>query len=54
MNELLSKLREPSTIRGLLLLLAALGVKLDPEQIEAITIAVLAGLGVVEVFRKEK
>lgn len=51
-NVLLGKLAENSTWRGLILLATALGVKLDPEQANAIIAAGLAIVGVVNVLRK--
>jgi hypothetical protein len=53
METILKYLKQPSTIRGIIGVLGAVGVALNPEQIEAIVAAVVAGLGVVEVFRNE-
>ena len=52
LNVLLGKLSENSTWRGLILLVTAVGVKLDPEQANAIIAAGLAIVGVVNVLRK--
>jgi hypothetical protein len=52
LNTLLGKLAENSTWRGLILLATALGVRLDPEQANAIIAAGLAIVGVVNVLRK--
>jgi hypothetical protein len=52
LNVLLGKLSENSTWRGLILLATAVGVKLDPEQANAIIAAGLAIVGVVNVLRK--
>lgn len=52
LNVLLGKLAENSTWRGLILLATALGVRLDPEQANAIIAAGLAIVGVVNVLRK--
>jgi hypothetical protein len=52
LNILLGKLAENSTWRGLILLATALGVRLDPEQANAIIAAGLAIVGVVNVLRK--
>lgn len=46
----LSRLREASTWRGIMALLTAAGVALDPTQIEAIVTAGLAVIGVIGVF----
>ncbi len=47
------RLKEPSTWRGLSLLLAASGVTVAPELIYQIGAAVVAILGAVEIARKE-
>ena len=44
---ILNRLSEPSTWRGIVLILTALGTTLSPEQREAIT---TAGLGLVGLF----
>ena len=49
----LTRLSEPSTWRGITLLLTALGIGLDPEQATAITGAGLAIVGVINVFKKD-
>jgi hypothetical protein len=54
MKSLLSKLKEPSTIRGVAILLGLVGINLDPQAVNAITAGVAAIIGLVEVFRKEK
>ena len=51
-NWLISRLGENSTYRGLILLATAIGVKLDPEQMDAIMAAGLATVGLINVFRK--
>jgi hypothetical protein len=53
-NTLLDKLSENSTWRGLILLVTAVGVKLDPAQAESIVALGLAAVGVINVFRKGK
>jgi hypothetical protein len=53
MKYLLERLKEPSTWRGLLALLTAVGVKLHPEMQEAILATGLALIGMINVFRKE-
>lgn len=54
MKTLLSKLKEPSTFRGLAILAGVLGVSLEPSKWDAIGAAVAAIIGVIEVFRKEQ
>jgi hypothetical protein len=51
-NVLLGKLSENSTWRGLILIATAVGLKLDPEQANAIIAAGLAVVGLVNVLRK--
>jgi hypothetical protein len=53
MNYLVERLKEKSTYSGLLALLSALGLAMDPEQFSAIAAAVMALVGVYEVFRRE-
>lgn len=54
MKLLLARLKEPSTIRGLAILLGLAGINLEPSQVNAISAATVAVIGLVEVFRKEK
>jgi ribosomal protein L12E/L44/L45/RPP1/RPP2 len=54
MSYLVSRLKEKSTYSGILALLSAVGVAVDPEQFSAIAAAVMALVGVFEVFRREK
>lgn len=54
MKAIFSKLKEPSTIRGVAILLGLVGINLDPDQVNAIAAGVVAALGLIEVFRKEK
>lgn len=54
MNWLLNRLREPSTWRGLVWLLTALGVSLSPEAWQYITTAGMALAGLVGVLSSEK
>jgi hypothetical protein len=49
---LINRLSENSTYRGLILLATAIGIKLDPEQMTAITATGLALVGLINVFRK--
>jgi len=46
----LKRLREPSTWRGALALLTAVGIKLQPDQMEAIVTVGMALIGAVGVF----
>ena len=50
---IVARLKEPSTWRGLTVLAGLVGFTLSPEQWQAISTAVLALLGAVEVFRPE-
>jgi hypothetical protein len=54
LNYILARLKEPSTYRGLAILGGIVGISLDPEQWTAISAAVAAVIGLVEVFRREK
>jgi hypothetical protein len=51
-NTLLQKLSENSTWRGLILIAMAVGVKIDPEMQEAILVAGLGIVGLINVIRK--
>ena len=53
MNNLISRLKEPSTFRGLAILAGLCGYAADPAQVNAIAAAVAAVIGLIEVFRKE-
>jgi len=53
MKIVLQKLTEPSTIRGVIALLGAFGITVQPEYHEHIIAAVLALLGIINVWRKE-
>ena len=52
MQYILNRAREPSTWRGIALLLGAFGVHLAPELLTAIGAAVGAVVGAIEVARK--
>ena len=54
MNYLLDRLREDSTWRGILMLLTAAGVSLDPSQANAIIAVGLSLVGLINVLRKQK
>ena len=53
MNYLLDRAKEPSTWRGLTMLLGAFGVYAHPDAIQQIGVAVGAVISAVEIFRKE-
>jgi hypothetical protein len=53
MNNILARLKEPSTFRGLAILSGLAGIAIDPNQVNAIGAAVAAVIGLIEVFRKE-
>ena len=52
MNYLLDRLKEPSTWRGLAVMIGAFGVHMHPDLMPAIATAVTAAIGLVEVVRK--
>jgi hypothetical protein len=54
MNYFIDRLKEPSTWRGLALMLGALGVGVSPEMVNSIGSAVIAALGAIEVIRRER
>jgi hypothetical protein len=51
-NTLLQKLSENSTWRGIILIVTAIGVKLEPELQEAILVAGLGLVGLINIIRK--
>ncbi|MDY0282327.1 MAG: hypothetical protein RBR35_17410 [Salinivirgaceae bacterium] len=51
---LYSRLKEPSTWRGIVAIITAAGVTLSPEQSAAIVSAGLAGIGIVGAFFPDK
>ena len=53
MNNILARLKEPSTFRGLAILAGLFGYAIDPAQVNAIAAAVAAVIALIEVFRKE-
>jgi len=53
MKTMIEKLTEPSTIRGIIALLGAFGITVQPEYHEHIIAAVLALIGIINVWRKE-
>jgi hypothetical protein len=50
---ILKRLKEKSTWAGIGTITALVGLKLDPQQFAAISTAVIALIGLYEVFRKE-
>lgn len=54
MNNILARLKEPSTFRGLAILAGLVGFTIEPAQVNAIAASVAAVLGLIEVFRKER
>jgi len=53
MKMMIEKLTQPSTIRGIIALLGAFGITVQPEYHEHIIAAVLALIGIINVWRKE-
>ena len=53
MTYILDRLKEPSTWRGMAVLVGAFGMHLSPDLIPAIGTAVAGVIGVIEVIRKE-
>jgi hypothetical protein len=53
MKMMIEKLTEPSTIRGIIALLGAFGITVQPEYHEHIIAAVLALIGIINVWRRE-
>jgi hypothetical protein len=53
LDYILNRLNEVSTWRGITLLLTALGISLNPEQVAAITTTGLAIVGAINVFKKD-
>lgn len=51
---ILNRLKEPSSWRGIIALITAMGVQLAPDQVDAIVSLGLAVIGVINVFVKEK
>jgi hypothetical protein len=54
MNNILERLSEPSTWRGIVALLTAFGIGISPEQMQLIITAGLAVIGVIGAFTKDK
>ncbi len=53
MNFIWQKLQEPSTIRGLLALLAGFGITIAPQYHDAIIATFLGLVGIINVYRSE-
>ncbi len=54
MINLLAQLKQPSTFRGLALILALVGVKISPQMTDSIAAATVAVLGLIEIVRNER
>ena len=54
MNVVLSKLSEPSTVRGILALLTAFGLTIQEQYHEQLIALFLALIGIINVWRKEQ
>lgn len=50
---ILSRLKEPSTWKGVAVLVGVMGWNLDPELLPQIGVTVAAVIGLIEVIRKE-
>jgi len=53
MNFIWQKLQEPSTIRGLIALLAGFGITIAPQYHDAIIATFLGLIGIINVYRSE-
>jgi hypothetical protein len=51
---ILSRAKEPSTWRGISILIGVLGIQANPEAINQIGMATGAVISAIEIFRKEK
>lgn len=54
MQYLLDRLQEPSTWRGLVMIVTSLGVALSPEQVAAIVATGSAIVGLIGVFTRDR
>ena len=52
MNYVIDRLKEPSTWRGIALIVGGFGVQVAPDLIPAIGAAVTAAIGLIEVIRR--
>lgn len=53
MNALLEKLNEPSTVRGIIAVMGALGLTIQDQYHNYIVAIVLAVVGIINIWRKE-
>jgi hypothetical protein len=53
MNRILTQLKQESTWRGIIALVMAAGINLDPSQQNAIIAGGLALIGLINVFKKD-
>ncbi len=51
---ILQYIRQPSTWRGLALILAAAGIAVDPALLEQIGVGVVGAIGLIETLRNER
>jgi hypothetical protein len=54
MDYLLARLKEPSTYLGFAAIATGIGLKLEPEVVQAFAALFIAAVGVYEVLRKAK
>ena len=54
MEGLISRLKEPSTWRGIAGIAALLGIAISPEMQNAIVAVAVGVVSIIEIFRKEK
>lgn len=54
MKTILNYLKQKSTWKGLAVVAGAAGIAWSPEQFEAVSVAVIGLIGLLEVFRNEK
>ena len=54
MKFIIDRLKEPSTFRGLAVVLGLIGVNLSPEQTNTVAAAVAGIIATIEIFRVEK
>ncbi|MCT4575064.1 MAG: hypothetical protein N4A43_02285 [Alphaproteobacteria bacterium] len=53
MDKIMKQLKQPSTWRGLIVILTSLGISISPELTEHLVALAVAGFGAVEVIRNE-
>ena len=53
MSYILDRLKEPSTYIGLAAIATGIGLKLEPELVQAVAAFVIAAIGLYEVLRRE-